>query len=181
MSNNKLEETFNLPPIEDIEDIDFDEEPEEELTLEEVQHELQEYQGQMDAATRADASMPIVTGMEELEREMDEYAAQAMGVFQDLCDLGHNVEDRNAAPIFDSASKMLTAALTAKQAKMDKKMKMLELQQRQAKLELETKRLEHQIAKEESKNEDRAETIEGKIVGDRASMLAEIMSQLPKK
>lgn len=181
MSNNKLEETFNLPPIEDIEDIDFDEEPEEELTLEEVQHELQEYQGKMDAATRADASMPIVTGMEELEREMDEYAAQAMGVFQDLCDLGHNVEDRNAAPIFDSASKMLTAALTAKQAKMDKKMKMLELQQRQAKLELETKRLEHQIAKEEAKSDDRAETIEGRIVGDRATMLAEIMSQMNKK
>ena len=181
MSNNKLEQTFNLPPIEDIEEMDFDEEPEEELTLEEVQHELQEYQGQMDAATRADASMPIVTGMEELEREMDEYAAQAMGVFQDLCDLGHNVEDRNAAPIFDSASKMLTAALTAKQAKMDKKMKMLELQQRQAKLELETKRLEHQIAKEENKNEERTETIEGRIVGDRATMLAEIMSQLPKK
>ena len=181
MKNSKLEETFNLPPIENIDEMDFDDDEQEELTLEEVQHELQEYQGQMDAADRADASMPIVTGMEELEREMDEYAAQAMGVFHDLCDLGHNVEDRNAAPIFDSASKMLSAALQAKQSKMDKKMKMLELQQRQAKLELETKRLEHQIAKEESKSEERTETIEGKIVGDRATMLAEIMNQLPKK
>lgn len=181
--SKKLEETFNLPPIEDIDNMDFEDEvfEEEDRPLEEVQHEIQEYQGQLDAATRADTSMPAVTGLEQLEREMDDYADKAMSTFQDLVDLGHNVEDRNAAAVFDSASKMLTAALQAKQAKMDKKMKMLELQQRQAKLELETRRLDHQIEKENSKHEDRTETIEGKIVGDRAAMLAEITAQMNKK
>jgi len=182
MSNRKLEETFNLPPIEDI-DIDFesDDEPEEELSLEEIQNQIQEYEGHMTVAQRADAAMPVVTGFEQLEREMDEYAAEAMSSFKDLIDLGHNVEDRNAAPIFDSASKMLTAALQAKQAKMDKKLKMLDLQQKQAKLELEQAKFEFQKQKEEAKHEDRAETIEGRIVGDRATMLAEIMSQMNKK
>lgn len=182
MSNKKLEETFNLPPIEDIE-IEFEDEEsfDDELTLVEVKQQLQEYEGQMSVAERADAAMPVVTGFEQLEREMDEYAATAMASFKDLVDLGHNVEDRNAAPIFDSASKMLTAALQAKQAKMDKKLKMLDLQQKQAKLELEQAKFEFQKQKEEAKHEDRSETIEGRIVGDRATMLAEIMQQMNKK
>ena len=180
--NKKLTDTFNLPEIEDISQMDFDDDdtPPEEMTLEQVQNEITEFQGQLNAAQRADASMPLVDGFESLEREMDEYAAQAMGVFTDLCDLGHNVEDRNAAPIFDSASKMLSAALQAKQAKLDKKIKMIELQQKQAKLELDAKKLEYQIAKEENKHEDRGETFEGKIVGDRASMLADIVQQMNK-
>jgi hypothetical protein len=181
MSNKKLEEVFNLPPIEDIDIPLEDDDSEEEMTMEEIQHEIEEYQGQMSVANRVDAALPVQQGLDQLEREMDEYAAKAMGTFQDLVDLGHNVEDRNAAPIFDSASKMLSAALQAKQAKIDKKLKMMELQQRQAKLELETRKLEHQIAKEESKSEDRAETIEGKIVGDRASMIADIMANMNKK
>lgn len=182
MSNKKLEETFNLPPIEDIE-IEFEDEDsfDNELSLVEVKQQLQEYESQMSVAERADAAMPIVTGFEQLEREMDEYAAEAMSSFKDLIDLGHNVEDRNAAPIFDSASKMLSAALQAKQAKMDKKLKMLDLQQKQAKLELEQAKFKYQQEKDAAKNEDRAETIEGRIVGDRATMLAEIMAQMNKK
>ena len=33
---------------------------------------------------------------------MDAYATKAMETFEDLVDLGKNVEDRHAAPIFDS-------------------------------------------------------------------------------
>ena len=58
------------------------------------------------------------------------------------------MEDRHAVLIFDSASKMLTAALTAK-AKMDKKKKMVELQMRKAKLDLDEKKLEHKIGSDE--------------------------------
>lgn len=174
----KLEEEFNLPPIEDIE-IPLDE-PEEELppTLEEVNAEIEKHQGELAVVDRADAAMPMVTGMDEVEREMDEYANQAMGVFQDLCDLGHNVEDRHAAPIFDSASKMLGAALQAKEAKLNKKMKMLELQQRQAKLELEQKRLEHQIAKAEGTVGGEDNAMSGHVVADRATLLNELMDKM---
>lgn len=172
----KLEEEFNLPPIEDIE-IPLEDESEEELSMEEVQHQIVQYQGDLTAAERADASLPAVKGLEDLEKDMDAYANEAMGTFHDLCDLGRNVEDRHAAPIFDSASKMLSAALQAKQAKMDKKMKMLELQQRQAKLELEQKKLEFQIEKsKESSGEPQA--IEGRIIGDRSTMLADIMEKM---
>ena len=111
---------------------------------------------------RTDAALPMVTGLEELDREMDEYAAKAIQTFDELVDLGKNVEDRNAAPVFDSASKMLTAALQAKQAKMDKKLKMLELQMRQRKLDMDERKLEHQI-KLKQDDEDGPEEIERQI------------------
>jgi hypothetical protein len=73
---------------------------------------------------------------------------------------------------------MLTAALQAKQAKMDKKLKIIELQMRQRKLDMDERKLEHQI---KSKEEDDPEEIEGKFVNDRASMLSEIMGQMKQK
>jgi hypothetical protein len=171
----KLEEEFNLPSL-DI-DLSFEEEPEEEPSLEEVQHQIEEYKSSMTLAERVDASLPVVEGLDQVEREIDEYAVKAMNTFDDLCDLGKNVEDRNAAAIYDSASKMLGAALQAKQAKIDKKLKMIELQQRQAKLELEQRRLEHQIQKTKENN-DETDVAEGKIIGDRSALLAEIMNKM---
>lgn len=173
----KLEEEFNLPPIEDI---NLDEEELEEPSIEEIQHQITAYQGDLSVAERADASLPAVTGLDELEKDMDAYANEAMGTFHDLCDLGRNVEDRHAAPIFDSASKMLSAALQAKQAKIDKKLKMLELQQRQAKLELEQEKLKFQIEKSKENSEE-TQAIEGKIIGDRSSMLADIMAKMKEQ
>ena len=38
-----------------------------------------------------------VEGLQELDREMDEYAQKAMNTFEDLCDPGKNVEDRHAS------------------------------------------------------------------------------------
>ena len=65
-------------------------------------------------------------------------------------------------PIFDSASKMLTAALTAKQHKMDKKLKMIELQMRKAKLDLDERKLDMK------ENSDEPQEVEGEFIGDRA-------------
>lgn len=175
MSNKKLEEVFNLPPIEDLMPEDEDAE-EEGKTWEDIEHEVTEYKGQMDLSERVNSALPMVEGLEQLEREMDEYANKAMSTFDDLVDLGRNVEDRHAAPIFDSASKMLQAALQAKQAKLDKKLKMVELQMRKQKLDLEEKALEHRMTR--SNGEQEVQEIEGKIVGDRSTMLADIMAQL---
>ena len=86
--------------------------------------------------------------------------------------LGKNVEDRHAAPIFDSASKMLSAALQAKQHKMDKKLKMIELQMRKAKLDLDERKLDMKEAGDEPTE------VEGEFLGDRSSMLDSIMQKM---
>jgi hypothetical protein len=49
-------------------------------------------------------------------------------------DLGYNMDDRNAGKIFEVASTMMGNAITAKTAKLDKKLKMIDLQLKAAKL-----------------------------------------------
>jgi len=170
----KLEEEFNLPPLDDIVFKGEEDTPLVDRTEVDVQNEITVTKQTMDVTERVDTALPIVQGLEQLDREMDEYATKAMRTFEDLCDLGKNVEDRHAAPIFDSASKMLTAALQAKQAKLDKKLKMIEIQMRKAKLDLDTRKVDASLADKEENPEE----IEGRIIGDRASLLADIMSKM---
>ena len=173
----KLEEELNLPDLDQLlPENDIQEEP----TTEELKTEIANIEDEMSMVERANIALPTVEGLEQLDREMDEYAKKAMETFEDLIDLGKNVEDRHAAPIFDSASKMISAALQAKQAKMDKKMKMIELQMRQARLEKDSEKIDAYVAGKKHELGDEEE-VEGRIVGDRTAMLAEIMKNLPEK
>ena len=96
---------------------------------------MEQIQKQLDTADKIDAALPQVRDLEALDADMDNYAGQAMNAFKDLMDLGQNVEDRHAANVFDVASKMMTNAITAKTAKMDMKLKMVQLQLQKAKLD----------------------------------------------
>ena len=173
----KLEEELNLP---DLDELLPDETEKEAPTTEELKTEIANIEGEMSMVERANIALPTVEGLEQLDREMDAYATKAMETFEDLVDLGKNVEDRHAAPIFDSAAKMIAAALQAKQAKMDKKMKMIELQMRQARLEKDSEKIDAYVAGKKHELGDEEE-VEGRIVGDRTAMLAEIMKNLPEK
>ena len=175
----KLEEELNLP---DLDDLLPQEEEEISPTTEELKTEIANIEGEMSMVDRANIALPTVEGLEQLDREMDAYAQKAMETFEDLVDLGKNVEDRHAAPIFDSAAKMMTAALQAKQAKMDKKMKMIELQMRQARLEKDSQKIDAYVAQKNSElGLDEEEGIDARIIGSRTDMLAEIMKNLPEK
>jgi len=174
----KLEEELNLP---DLDQLLPTEEEAKELTTDEIKTEIATIESEMSMVDRANIALPTVQGLEQLDREMDEYASKAMETFEDLVDLGKNVEDRHAAPIFDSAAKMISAALQAKQAKMDKKMKMIELQMRQARLEKDSEKIDAYVAGKKHEIGDEDEGIEGRIIGDRTAMLAEIMKNLPEK
>tara|TARA_B110001454_G_C12673911_1_gene414999 strand:+ start:137 stop:673 length:537 start_codon:yes stop_codon:yes gene_type:complete len=173
----KLEEELNLPDLEELLPI---EEEKELPTEEEARNEIATIESEISMVDRANIALPTVEGLEQLDREMDAYATKAMDTFEDLVDLGKNVEDRHAAPIFDSAAKMITAALQAKQAKMDKKMKMIELQMRQARLEKDSQKIDAYVAGKKHEIGDE-EDIEGRIIGDRSAMLAEIMKNLDEK
>jgi len=128
----KLEEFLNLPPIGEA---TAQERLEQETESADIMLIDTELSVTLMAADKIDNALPAVTGLEALDKDMDSYAQQAMDTFQTLVDLGHNVEDRHAAAIFDVASKMMGNAITAKTAKMDKKLKMIELQLRKAKLD----------------------------------------------
>jgi len=80
-------------------------------------------------------ALPQVRGLEASDTEMDELADLAKSSYTDLMELGMQVDSRFAAEIFSTAGTMLGHAITAKTAKVNKKIKMIELQLKKAALD----------------------------------------------
>ena len=76
---------------------------------------------------------------------MDDLADLAKNSYKDLMDLGMQVDSRFSAEIFGVASNMLNHAITAKTAKMNKKLKMIELQLKKAVLDQKNATREEEI------------------------------------
>jgi len=89
---------------------------------------------QLTIADRIDKALPTVKGLDVEDKDLDEYASMAMENFERLMDLGFNMDDRNAGKVFEVASTMMSNAITAKTAKLDKKLKMIDLQLKAARL-----------------------------------------------
>ena len=82
------------------------------------------------------ASLPQVKGLgDAADSEFDALAQRATDAYDDLIDLGMNVEARYSSRIFEVAASMLKNAIDAKSAKIDKKLKMIELQLKKQKLD----------------------------------------------
>jgi hypothetical protein len=90
----------------------------------------------LEALDKIENALPQVRGLETADEELDELARLATDSFNDLQDLGMQVDSRFAAEIFSVASNMLGHAITAKTAKLDKKLKMIDLQLKKRKLDL---------------------------------------------
>lgn len=116
----KLEELFNLP----------------EVTTEDVSKE--DIKLALTHANDIDSILPSEPD-NQTDRELDELTDKAMESFENLMSLGMNVEARFSAPIFDSASKMLGHAVTAKLGKAQKKLKETELKMRLMKMQADKK------------------------------------------
>lgn len=88
-----------------------------------------------DNLQKIEQALPQVKGLDAADGEMDELASLATNSYKDLMDLGMQVDSRFASEIFNSASSMLGHAITAKTAKLNKKLKMIELQLKKAQLD----------------------------------------------
>jgi len=126
---HRLEQLFGLPLSENqlVETNDIH------MTDEETQEVLEQLN---DAVDKIEDALPMVKGLDTGDDELDELAAKAVESFESLSDLGYNVDSRFASEIFAVASTMLGHALTAKTTKLNKKLKMVELQLKKAKLDL---------------------------------------------
>ncbi len=127
--SKKLEELFDLPPSTHDEEETADDDYEESF---DIPHTYEGYSN----LEKIDAALPAVKNLEASDKEMDQLAETAMATYKDLVDLGMNVEARFSSEIFSVASSLLGHAITAKTAKMNKKLKMIDLQLKKAKLDL---------------------------------------------
>jgi hypothetical protein len=123
----KLEELFELPPAEDAPEVDAGT-----PAAEDLRTQLQILDENID---KVDAALPGVRGLESSDEEMDGLAELAKDSYKDLMDLGMQVDSRFASEIFSVASNMLGHAITAKTAKLDKKLKMIDLQMKKMRLD----------------------------------------------
>jgi hypothetical protein len=94
---------------------------------------------------KIETALPTVRGLEASDREMDELSKKAETSFQDLMDLGMQVDSRFSGDIFSVASNMLNHAITAKTAKLNKKLKMIDLQLKKATLDQRQAKIEEKI------------------------------------
>jgi len=128
LANNKnLEELFDLPPSGDDEDVNVSP-TEENVNLPTMSETLE-------ALDKIESALPAVRGLEASDKEMDDLATKATESFDDLMNLGMQVDSRYASEIFAVAGAMLGHAITAKTAKLNKKLKMVQLQLQKAKLD----------------------------------------------
>jgi hypothetical protein len=152
----KLEELFDLPPNEGTGELP--------LTTEETKTFIAEIDGTID---KIDAALPGVRDMSASDNEMDDLAKRATDSFDELMNLGMNVDSRFAAEIFSVAGAMLGHALTAKTAKLNKKLKIIDLQLKKARLD-QTQADSSGAAPQQGQGHvlDRNEILE-KLLGDR--------------
>jgi hypothetical protein len=86
-------------------------------------------QEKLEEFDKISAALPRVKGLGDMsDIELDGLAAKAEQAYDDLMDLGMNVEARYGARMFEVAATMLSAAIQAKTNKIDKKLKMVDLQ-----------------------------------------------------
>ena len=136
----KLEELFNLDNVQeaDVSAEEFVEEKKITSTEEtEAAHEqVRSLEQQANAISQITRDLPAINELEQLDdKELDDLAAKAEQAYDDLMDLGMNVEVRYSGRIFEVASSMIRNAMDAKTAKMDKKLKAIDLQLRKYKID----------------------------------------------
>ena len=125
------------------------------------------------AISKIDAALPLVRDLEAGDSELDELADLAKEKAQDLLDLGMNIDPRFAGTIMQTAGTLLGHAITAKTAKLDKKLNMVQLQLAKA-------RLDHQINKDAAKDPIE-QAVDGQgVVLDRNELLKTILAKSTK-
>jgi hypothetical protein len=126
--NKRLEELFDLPQETQQEM----QSPAESTGSQDLREKIVAIDATID---KIDTALPQVRGLDATDREMDELADMAASSYRELMDLGMQVDSRFASDIFSVASNMLGHAITAKTAKMDKKLKMIDLQLKKMRLD----------------------------------------------
>jgi hypothetical protein len=128
-ANQRLEELFDTPRLDSM-DVPDESEPEND-----IETNLPVLPETLAALDKIESALPAVRGLEASDAEMDDLAAKASESFDDLMSLGMQVDSRYASEIFAVAGTMLGHAITAKTAKMNKKLKMIDLQLKKARLD----------------------------------------------
>ena len=152
----KLEELLDLP---DSKDIIKEDKKKDKKEVIELQNETLRDIAEFDKIASA---LPAVKGLGlKADEELEDIAARALTAYEDLMDLGMNVESRYSGRVFEVAGGLLKTGLDAKVAKLNNKLKIVELQLKKEKMDKDGG----------NTSEDGMISGEGYVVTDRNSLL----------
>jgi len=152
----KLETLFNLEDSKSVEPS---------VPAPVVEHtEVRTLEDSYKAVAEITRGLPQIQELDNIDdAELDNLADKAEKAYDDLMDLGMNVEVRYASRIFEVASSMMNNAISAKTAKIDKKLKAIDIQMKKYKID-------------KDNNEDPNDVINGQgyIITDRNELLKKL-------
>ena len=152
----KLEDLFNL------DNEKSKEEPVEENK--ETPDQIRSLDDSYKAVQQITSTLPQIRELEEVDdKDLDNLAEKAEKAYDDLMDLGMNVEVRYSGRIFEVAGTMLKNAIDAKSAKVDKKLKAVDLQLKK-----------YKIDKDNREEDDGAINGQGYVITDRNELLRKL-------
>ena len=155
----KLEELFNLDDKQiNVVPKSINEELVEKAT------EVKNLNDSIEAVNQITKSLPQIVELNDLnDSDLDNLASKAEKAYDDLMDLGMNVEVRYSGRIFEVAGGMLKNAIDAKAAKIDKKLKSIDLQLKKYKID-------------KDNNEDPNDVINGQgyVITDRNELIKKL-------
>jgi len=155
----KLEEMLDLPESKEIIKEAKAERPKPIVQHKESLRDIAEFD-------KISSALPAVKGLGEMaDTELNDIAERALTAYEDLMDLGMNVEQRYSGRVFEVAGGMLKTGLDAKVAKLDKKLKMIDLQLKKEKMD-----------KDSGTGDGEMVNGEGYVVTDRNSLLEKLKS-----
>lgn len=156
----KLEEVFNLAPLSELSS---------EPVTDSVITEIQTVEDALTISEKINSALAEVRGMEGHDGEMDEIAQEAIESYKQLMSLGHNMTDMASGPVFANAAAMLKIALEARDSKVTRKLKQIDLMLKKARLD-----------QQEKTQEPSAQTLSEHGLFDRNELLR-MLSQTGKK
>ncbi len=107
---------------------------------------VQSIEDSIKAVEAITSSLPQIKELDDLnDKELDDLAKKAEDAYDDLMDLGMNVEVRYSGRIFEVASSMIKNAIDAKGMKMEKKLKAIDLQLKKLKIDNDTGKDPHDM------------------------------------
>ena len=159
----KLEELFDLEEKKKATAIQPEVVEEDSITKDEVRSLERSYTEVSSIA----GTLPPIQDLDSLnDNELDNLARKAEDAYDELMDLGMNVEVRYSGRIFEVAGSMLKNAIDAKTAKIDKKLKAVDLKLKKLKID-------------QDRNPDAEDIMNGKgfVVTDRNELLKKLRGE----
>lgn len=124
-----LEEAFDLPPIKEaIAKQKGEIIVETKHTPEEALAESARILKALTITEKVDHALTTVDNINEHDIEMDDIAQEALESYTELKELGMNMSDAHSGRMMEVAASMLKTALDARSAKMERKLKTIDLQ-----------------------------------------------------